>query len=129
MSYQLSKTSQKRLIGVSPDLVKVICRALEITKVDFGIPAYGGRRTPEQQNALFNAGKSKLDGYKKLSNHQTGQAVDLFAYVDGAATWDEDYLTHVAAAMLQAASELGVKLNWGGFWRSFIDMPHFEIVQ
>lgn len=128
MTFKLSSTSRKRLDGVNPVLVEVVCRALEITKVDFGIPASGGLRTAEQQNALYKAGLSKLDGYKNKSNHQSGNAVDVFAYVDGKASWDEDDLTHVATAMLAAASELGVALRWGGHWRNFVDMPHFELI-
>lgn len=128
MKFHLSKRSQRHLAGVSPDLVAVITRALEISKIDFGIPVSGGVRTAEQQLALYNAGKSKADGYSKRSIHQTGDAFDVFAYVDGKASWDEDHLTHVAAAILQAASELGVKLQWGGFWKGFVDMPHFQRV-
>lgn len=126
--FKLSKRSKRHLKDVHPDLVKVVRRALEITKIDFGIPFTGGYRTAEQQNALFKAGKSQLDGYNRSSRHQFGEAVDVFAYIDGKASWDEDHLTHVATAMLAAASELGVKLRWGGHWRSFVDMPHFEVI-
>lgn len=126
--FKLSERSKRHLDGVNPLLVSVVCRALEITKIDFGIPATGGFRTAGQQNALFKVGKSKLDGYTNKSNHQSGNAVDVFAYVDGDTSWDEDDLTHVATAMLAAASELGVSLRWGGHWRGFVDMPHFEVV-
>ena len=126
--FKLSKRSKRHLKDVNPVLVEVVMRALEITKVDFGVPVSGGFRTSEQQNALFTSGMSQLDGYNRKSRHQLGDAVDVFAYVDGKASWDEDHLTHVATAMLAAASELGVKLRWGGHWRSFVDMPHFEVI-
>jgi hypothetical protein len=29
--------------------------------------------------------------------------------------------------MLQAAAMLGYQLRWGGLFKSFVDMPHFEI--
>jgi peptidoglycan L-alanyl-D-glutamate endopeptidase CwlK len=29
--------------------------------------------------------------------------------------------------MKQAAKELDVKLTWGGDWKSFVDMPHYQI--
>lgn len=125
--YKLSKTSEDRLIGVNPDLIRVINRALEISKIDFGIPQYGGLRTATEQNFLYLDGKSQLDGFHKKSNHQSGNAFDVFAYVDGKASWNKEYLTHIATAILAAASELGVKLSWGGHWKSFVDMPHFEI--
>lgn len=127
MTFKLSSTSKMRLEGVNPVLIKVINRALEITTIDFGIPKHGGLRTAEEQNALFKDGKSQLDGYKKKSNHQTGNAFDVFAYVDGKASWDKAHLTAVADAIFQAADELGVKLTWGGHWKNFVDMPHFEL--
>jgi len=126
--YRLSKTSLRNLDGVHPELIDVVKMAIQITKVDFGIPSTGGYRTASQQNELYNDKKSQLDGFDKKSNHQTGNAVDVFAYVDGKASWDEHHLSMVACAMLEAANRLGVNLRWGGLWVSFIDMPHFERV-
>lgn len=127
MNYKLSPSSKKRLEGVNPVLIDVLELALSLTKVDFGIPPSGGKRTAEQQKALYDEDLSQLDGYKNKSRHQSGNAVDVFAYVDGKASWDEDDLTHVATAILSAASKLKVPLIWGGHWRNFVDMPHFEI--
>ena len=127
MSFRFSRTSMARMEGVNPLLMRVAHRALEISKVDFGIPQYGGLRTAEQQNRLYQDGKSQLDGYEKLSYHQSGNALDVYAYVNGAASWDDGHLTHIATAMLAAANEYGVNLQWGGHWKDFVDMPHFEI--
>lgn len=127
--FKLSTTSKMRLEGVNQKLIGVINLALTISLVDFGIPTDGGLRTAERQNELFKAGASKLDGYSKKSRHQSGNAFDVFAYVDGKASWDELHLTHVATAILSAASQLGVPLKWGGHWRNFKDMPHFELVE
>lgn len=127
--FRLSNTSKQRLTGVDSQLIAVIDSALTISLIDFGIPADGGLRTAERQNELFEAGASKLDGYSKKSRHQSGNAFDVFAYVDGKASWDELHLTHIATAILSAASQLGVPLRWGGHWRNFKDMPHFELVE
>ena len=125
----LGDRSRQRLEGVDKELIQVIELALAITKIDFGIPEHGGKRTAEQQLELFQSGASKADGTRFLSRHQSGQAFDVFAYVDGKASWNEQYLTHIATAILSAASILGVPLKWGGHWRSFTDMPHFERVK
>lgn len=125
--FRFSKSSESRMIGLDARLVRVARRALEISKVDFGIPASGGLRTAEQQYELYKDGASQLDGYEKKSCHQTGKALDVYAYVDGHASWEREDLTMVACAMLQAAAELGVQLEWGGLWSSFVDMPHFQI--
>ena len=128
MTFKFSATSVKRMAGVNAKLVDVAELALELSPIDFGIPELGGLRSADQQLLLFLNGKSQLDGTQKRSNHQSGNALDVFAYVDGKASWDENHLTTVAAAMLEAASQLGVKLSWGGHWKNFKDMPHFEVM-
>jgi peptidoglycan L-alanyl-D-glutamate endopeptidase CwlK len=125
--FVFSRRSRERMKGVDPRLVEIAEYALTISKVDFGIPEYGGLRTAEQQAKLYADGKSKADGYTRKSYHQTGKALDVYAFVDGKASWNEHHLAMIAAAMLQAASRYGVALEWGGLWRSFIDMPHFQI--
>ena len=113
--------------GVDDRLVAICSRALELSPIDFGIPAYGGIRTEKDQKTLFDDGKSKCDGVKKKSFHQTGLALDFYAYVDHKASWDKGHLTTVAAAFLQAASEFGFELTWGGHFKSFLDMPHVQL--
>ena len=127
MPFRFSKSSSNRLLGVDPEIFKVARLAIQITKIDFGIPLHGGLRTQAEQYELYTAGLSKCDGYEKISSHQTGEALDVYAYVDGKASWDKYHLAMVATAMLQSASELGVKLEWGGLWVSFIDMPHYQL--
>ncbi len=127
MTFKLSKTSQQRLKGVNPKIIEIIELALTITKIDFGIPEYGGLRDKAEQNDLFKRKLSKADGYDKSSIHQSGNAFDIYAYINGGASWDKLYLTTVAAAILQASSLLGYKLSWGGLWSNFIDLPHFQL--
>jgi peptidoglycan L-alanyl-D-glutamate endopeptidase CwlK len=127
MSFKFSRSSLNRLNTVNCDLKEVAMRAIDITTVDFGIPQYGGLRTVEEQQALYKDGKSMCDGIEKPSYHQSGNALDFYAYVDGKASWKKEHLAMVAAAFLQAASELGIKLEWGGLWRNFVDMPHVQL--
>jgi len=125
--YEFSKTSLKRREGIDGRLIEILDLAITITKVDFGIPQYGGLRTIEDQKHLFLNKKSNADGVKKPSYHQSGKAVDVYAYVDGKASWEPEHLSMVACAVLQSAAILGYKLSWGGLWRSFVDRPHFQI--
>ncbi len=125
--FKLSKRSISNMDGVHDDLKRVATRAIEITKIDFGIPDDGGKRSALEQNALYKEGLSMCDGYKKLSNHQSGNALDFYAYVDGKGSWEKEHLAQIAAAFLQAANELGIKLRWGGLFNSFTDMPHVEL--
>lgn len=129
--YSFSEKSRERLSTVDSRLQEVMERALQLSPIDFGIPEYGGLRTAEEQNYLFQTGKSpKTDGYDKKSYHQTGKAVDVYAYVDGKASWDTEHLAMVATAVLQAACKLGYWVEWGGLWKDYGehgDMPHFQI--
>lgn len=119
--FKLSKKSIDRLSGVHPDLVAVVKRAIEITEVDFAV--LEGVRSVARQEALMRAGASQT----MKSRHITGHAVDLGAYVGGSVRWDWPLYHKIAAAMKAAASELGVKITWGGDWQSFPDGPHFEL--
>lgn len=125
--WQLSERSKQRREGVDPRLIEISDLALTISPIDFGIPDHGGPRTEAEQAALFMADLSKCDGIHKKSYHQTGMALDFYAYVDGGASWDKYHLTQVAAAFLQAASILGYSLSWGGHWKGFTDMPHVQL--
>jgi peptidoglycan L-alanyl-D-glutamate endopeptidase CwlK len=119
--YKLGPRSQTRLKGVHPDLVKVVERAIEITTVDFTV--LEGLRDPMRQKKLKDAGASMTLN----SRHITGHAVDLGAWVEDEVRWDWPLYHKIAAAMKEAAKEMGVAIVWGGDWRTFKDGPHFEL--
>ena len=115
--FKFSKASNERKAEVDYRLQQIANLAITLTAVDFGIPPYGGMRTTEEQYKLYTEGKSRADGTHKLSYHQSGKALDFYAYVDGKASWHPGHLAMVAAAMLQASAQLGYKLTWGGLWQ------------
>jgi peptidoglycan L-alanyl-D-glutamate endopeptidase CwlK len=127
MAFKLGANSLNNRAGVDPRLIEISDAAIALSNVDFGIPSSGGLRTTEDQAALYTSGKSKCDGRTNKSYHQTGKAIDVYAYVDGKASWEKEHLAMIAAAMLQASAHLGHKLKWGGLWKSWQDMPHFEL--
>jgi len=130
--FKLSQKSMSNLNGVDNRLIELALRSISKSPIDFGIPPYGGLRTSEDQNKLFITGKSKCDGYDKKSNHQTGLAFDVYAYIDRAATWDKIHLAIVAGVILSEANQMGLNIRWGGTFGSNIfhgwDYPHFEII-
>jgi len=126
--FKLSKRSQERLQGIEPILIDIVNEAIKESPYDFGIPSFGGLRTEEEQHYLFNKKVSKCDGYNKKSYHQTGKAFDIYAYVNGKATWDKKYYEPIARHIQKVAQfKFGIVLTWGGDWKSFVDMPHFQI--
>jgi len=150
MSFKLSQRSLDKMEGVDADLVAVTKRAIELTKIDFGV--IYGMRTIQEQEKLVAAGKSQT----MKSKHLVGRAVDLMAYVDGKGCWELNVYDDLCDAMKEAAKELSVAIKWGAAWsegdirtypgtaedammayvdlrrgqgrRPFIDGPHFELM-
>ena len=122
----LNTRSERNLQGVHDDLVRVVRRAAEIisTRHDtLGFVVTEGVRNQDRQTQLVKVGASRT----MSSRHLTGHAVDLAATVAGSVRWDWPLYHQLAAAMKQAAQELGVAMVWGGDWKSFKDGPHFEL--
>jgi len=137
MCYQFSKASIDRMDGVHQDLVKLFLYSIKNSPIDFGIPKFGGLRTALEQNKLYRNGVSNADGVLNLSKHQEGLALDVFAYVDGKASWNKAHLSMIAgvilsnAVILRKKGFITSKIKWGGTFASQKldgwDMPHFEI--
>ena len=140
MAYKLSARSLSHLEGVHPDLVRIVKRAIEITRQDFSV--LEGVRTPERQSELYAQGRSKpgqIVTWTMTSNHFVqadgyGHAVDLVPYP---LDWsDLKAFDAIAMAMFDAADELGLKIRWGADWdmdgkpreKGESDSPHFELV-
>lgn len=120
--FRLSKRSEENLRGVHPDLVKVVHRVLEITDIDFMV--IEGKRNEARQRQLVASGKSQTMN----SRHLTGHAVDCAPLVNNQIPWNDwSYFKKVADAMIKAAKELGVDIEWGGNWKAFKDGPHFQL--
>ena len=141
--FVLSEKSIQKMDGVKDDLVRVVKRAIELTDTDFAV--IEGLRTKERQAELVKKGASKTMN----SKHLTGHAVDIAPIIDGKISWDFEHYYPLANAMAKAATELGVKVRWGGAWTTitgksgtpqdwvkayragggrFLDGTHFELV-
>lgn len=121
MTFKLSNRSLSRLVSVHPDLRAVIEKAIQITPVDFVVTE--GIRSVDRQKELVAAGASKTMN----SRHLTGHAVDLAALVGGKIVWNTAPYEAIAVAVRKAASDLDVKIQWGGDWVTFRDYVHFEL--
>lgn len=120
-SYQFGQKSLERLATVHPDLQRVFKEAITNAPYDFLITE--GIRSLDRQKELVAAKKSTTMN----SRHLTGKAVDIAAVVDGNVTWDYKYYTELANHIKAVAKLNDVPLVWGGDWKTFIDMPHYEL--
>ena len=126
MTFKLSSKSKKQLIGVHPDLVDVVKRAIKLTPYDFGVSE--GLRTEETQTEYYKTGKSTTMNSMHLPQQDGySHAVDLFIFVNGKVSWEHKHFRKVVQAMMTAAIELGVQIEAGALWRDFLDSPHFEL--
>lgn len=121
--YNLSQRSKRNLEGVNPILVDIVCKAIKITHQDFTVTE--GLRTLQRQKELVAQGASKTMN----SYHLKGLAVDLYPYYDGKVQVNapRDNFNAIATAMFEAANEVSYPITWGGNWKTFIDMPHYQL--
>ena len=110
MTFKLSANSMSKMTGIKDELHTIVCEAIRLTKVDFGVIC--GLRTQEEQDALLAKGATQT----KTSKHMTGDAVDLMAYVGSRASWELNLYDDIADAMKQAAKNNNVKIRWGAAW-------------
>jgi peptidoglycan L-alanyl-D-glutamate endopeptidase CwlK len=128
MTYQLSKNSLDKLKGVHPKLVQLILTAIKTSPIDFCVTC--GVRSLTDQQAAFKSGHSKCDGIIKKSNHQIkadglGHAVDLAPYPVNYK--DTKKFDELAIHIKSVAKTLGIKIIWGGDFKSIVDKPHYEL--
>lgn len=118
MSYALSGASKDNIHGVDSRLLEITELAITFSPIDYGHGPDSGLRTDSEQLSLFERKLSLADGTINKSKHQSGKALDFYAYVNGKASWDHEHLMAVACAMFQAAAQLGYRIRWGGFFRT-----------
>lgn len=126
-TFHFSTRSLKNLSGVHPNLIAVVGLALAQSEVDFTVVE--GLRDIETQRKNVASGVSQTMNSRHLKQSDGfGHAVDLYPYFDGSVQVhapEEDFKA-IACAMQAAADTLGVHITWGGSWKSFVDMPHFQ---
>jgi len=123
--YKLGRRSKANLKGVHVDLQAVVRRALEIGHTDFSVVE--GLRTEERQAELVADGKSQtMRSYHLADINGVSNAVDLYPWVNGKTSHKPRDYKLLAKAMFRASQELGVVIEWGGFWRNFEDKPHWQ---
>ncbi len=152
MGFSYGKSSIRRMVGVDTNIVKTAYLALDYSPYDISVPWMGGLRTSAEQLQLFLDKASKCDGRNKISYHQSGKALDLVPWVDGALDYKDSKkfqeFARVMFASFKFLQDIGhidrnLYLHWGGFWSAqdynrdgylhYIedkfgwDQPHWEI--
>ena len=126
---RFGKRSKKRLATCDDrlqDLFKKVIKYFDCTVIQ-------GHRGEAEQNQAYDAGRSKLRYPDGKHNADPSKAVDVAPYpVDWS---DRDRFHYFGGFVLGIASQMGLKIRWGGDWdrdtqvkdNKFDDLPHFEI--
>lgn len=85
-----------------------------------------GYRDKEHQDAMFQDGTSQLKWPFSKHNRQPARAFDVIPYPKGYKASDKEFYLQ-ATHILRAAATVGVRIKWGGHWRRFKDLAHFEL--
>lgn len=143
MRFKFGTRSMQRMDGVHPLLQQCAISALAKSQYDMTIPWMGGLRTADEQKEIFNRGASRCDGVEILSNHQSGNALDIEPVgYNKPGEVGPAYLSavrnHFAQVMFNEFSRMKANgdipekmyLHWGGLWGSNgWDPQHWELVE
>jgi len=127
-SATLADERSERNIATLLPQVQPLARALieSAAAIGIGIKIISGTRTYEEQNALYEQGRTKAGrvvtnargGY---SNHNFGIAFDIGVFEGGR------YLDESPAYKAVGAIGMKLGLEWGGNWKTIQDEPHFQL--
>lgn len=143
--------SKANLDTCHPTLQTVAMKALERSDVDFSITE--GFRLPSRQMSLYAQGREKINGIWRIvdgekvvthidgdtekgkHNMEPSHAFDVSAYVPGKPelAYDVKLLSYIAGVISSVAKELKEdgsiveEVFWGGWWKSFQDLPHYQL--
>ena len=112
--------------GIHPDLMSVYTLANEFAhQAGIHIDIREGLRTVKRQAKLFKAGYSSTMN----SRHLDGHALDLVYQYQGkrSNTRDWYWARKIDVHMQKAAKQLGIRVEWGGRWKSFPDGFHWQL--
>ena len=143
----MTEFTSKRSIRVRLELARDLQVVVDEAIKHIGFSLIDGKRDDAQQLALFNSGKSKLDGISKRSKHQgrprwalidpdAGKSLAFDFIPWPFTTWeDRPIFTAYAHFFLGIGIAKGIELTWGGDWdkdfhwrdQTFHDLPHIEL--
>lgn len=123
---EFSNSSKRRLETCHRDLQRLFNEVIKHRDCTI----VSGHRGKAEQNGLVAIGRSQLCYPHSKHNTDPSLAVDVMPYHadEPHLRWeDEAGLREFAGFVFGIASQLGINLAWGGHWKTFKDMPHYEL--
>lgn len=130
---KMNTNTEKRVASLEPEFAKLVRKLLDLAYVN-GLNAQiaSGYRSPEEQDALYSVGRTRpgkivTNAKRYQSAHNWKVAVDIFFLVNNKASWDRSmYFKLWNLAKGANLDKMG--LEWAYNWKSFKEMPHFQLV-
>ena len=135
----MDKVTQERIAKLHPSVVAEVTKIVNECNSNLTgraqVRISQGLRTFSEQNELYAQGRTKAG--KKVTNakggqsiHNYGLAVDIVLIIDGkTASWDtaKDWDNDKVADWYECVKIFAkYGWDWGGNWKTFKDLPHFE---
>lgn len=126
------KTSRERLSTCHPAIQKVFNEVIK----HFDCTIVEGHRPKEKQDEYYPK-KSKVQWPNSKHNSEPSEGIDACPYINGSLSWDRTHCLYFAGFVLGVASQMGIRMRWGGDWdmdneavtdQEFQDLVHFELV-
>jgi peptidoglycan L-alanyl-D-glutamate endopeptidase CwlK len=132
MTRKWGVNSERKLLSVDPFLVECANEVLQLRDITI----VTGHRGEQEQNQMFELGRSKVKWPNGKHNTFPSKAIDFqpYPYPQTEAALRED-LSYIAGLFVGIAASKGRKLRWGGDWdrdgetedNGFDDLFHIEI--
>lgn len=136
----MNTATENKINGLHPSIRSKVREALRLSNLALTgkaqVELAQGTRTWVEQGILYSQGRTR-PGLKVTnakagdSIHNYGLAVDIFLLIDGKiASWDvkKDWDSDGQSDWMEVVRVFKSQgFSWGGDWRTFKDMPHFEM--
>ena len=122
-------TRSKSRLSTCHPLIQLVLNRVIIT---YDCTILAGWRGKAEQDSLYNSRPQRSQLKWPLSNHNNEFKDEPYSLAVDVGPWPLDWedineFHHLGGRVLQAASDLGIQLIWGGNWESFKDYPHYEL--
>ena len=125
-SFSVRSWNKLNMEEVHPDIKRLMVEAIKDTPIDFTI--IETVRTLRKQKEYYTKGKSKTLKSRHIpetNKSKKCEAIDIAPYpID----WNNLKRFKILADHIkEKAKELNIPITWGGDFKNFVDMPHYEL--
>lgn len=121
-----SAISKERLSACHPELQRLFNNVIKY----YDCSILCGYRTRKEQQKVFDSHRSKVIWPFSKHNSSPSLAVDVMPYHKQKPhiRWEDTLEANVFAyGVFSIARELDIEIVWGGSWKKFKDLPHWEL--